>query len=121
MKQQGYNHNIRYKDVLFHVQTEDYGAEKASVVTQLFHSGMILHKESRSYQEHLQAPDLSLKITAMMKQQHKQVMRKLLAGEIDLPQNLLPKAQPPQDTQRTLEDEEGDYEKVRNYLGTEEF
>src|SRR5689334_11127551 len=45
----GYNHNIRYKDKVFHVQTEDNGLDAPNLVTQVFLGGQIVAIERASY------------------------------------------------------------------------
>jgi hypothetical protein len=38
----GFNHNIRHRGVVFHVQTEDSGVDNPHLFTHLFHGGTIL-------------------------------------------------------------------------------
>ena len=38
----GYNHNVRYRGIVFHVQTEDSGIINPHVFSHLFHGGVIL-------------------------------------------------------------------------------
>ena len=38
----GYNHNVRYAERLWHVQTEDSGVGNPHIFTHLFHDGTIL-------------------------------------------------------------------------------
>ena len=44
----GFNHNIRYKGQLYHVQTEDCGLKKANIVTLLYRGGTILNSKKTS-------------------------------------------------------------------------
>src|SRR5882724_11426117 len=37
----GYNHNVRYRGLVFHVQTEDSGVASPHLFTHLFHTGVI--------------------------------------------------------------------------------
>jgi hypothetical protein len=85
MLQAGFNHNIRYKEVLFHVQTEDYGRQKHIVVTQLFFGGTILGKTQTDYQEFLDLDDVADQIQELMKVQHVKMLRDLVAGKIMIP------------------------------------
>ena len=86
MIQAGFNHNIRYKNVLFHVQTEDYGRQKHVVVTQLFYQGTIVAKNQTDYQEFLDLDDISDQIDEMMKVQHIKMLKDLVAGKIPIPE-----------------------------------
>src|SRR5262249_18477381 len=45
----GYNHNVRYRGVIFHVQTEDSGLTNPHVFTHLFHGGVILSTRKLVY------------------------------------------------------------------------
>ena len=47
--QLGFNTNIRYQAVQFHVQTEDSGSARPHVITHLYHKGVILASEKREY------------------------------------------------------------------------
>ena len=38
----GYNHNVRYRGLVFHVQTEDSGVLSPHLFTHLFHHGVIV-------------------------------------------------------------------------------
>jgi len=87
-KQQGYNHNIRYCGVLFHVQTEDYGFEIHKIVTQLFHGGQLIAKKEQDYQSVLAQENAEEKIIAMMKKQHKSMLQELTEGMIAFPTNI---------------------------------
>jgi hypothetical protein len=47
----GFNTNIRYQQRLYHVQTEDGGADSPSIVTLLYQGGAILFSKKRSYED----------------------------------------------------------------------
>jgi hypothetical protein len=79
----GFNHNFRYQGEVFHVQTEDSGAKSARVVTLLFRGGTILAAEKYSYAELVGRGDLPRLVEERMKEQHKEMMRRLKAGEFD--------------------------------------
>jgi hypothetical protein len=108
MVQGGFNHNIRYKNVLFHVQTEDYGKQKHQVVTQLFHSGAIICKVQTDYQEFLDLDDVGEQIMELMKVQHIKMLKDLVSGKIDIPEYFFkdqkqPEAQVVENSQPTLD------------------
>jgi hypothetical protein len=75
----GYNHNVRYRGVVFHVQTEDSGLTNPHVFTHLFHGGVILSTRKLVYD-----PDASEEaVKALMQSQHKAVLRDLKNGSFD--------------------------------------
>jgi hypothetical protein len=45
----GYNHNVRYRGLVFHVQTEDSGVLAPHVFTHLFYEGVILSTRKLVY------------------------------------------------------------------------
>ncbi|HTJ46070.1 MAG TPA: hypothetical protein VL463_28390 [Kofleriaceae bacterium] len=75
----GYNHNVRFRGVVFHVQTEDSGLQNPHVFTHLFHGGVILSTRKLVYD-----PDASEEaVKALMQSQHKAVLRDLKNGSFD--------------------------------------
>ena len=75
----GYNHNVRYRGVVFHVQTEDSGLTNPHVFTHLFHGGVILSTRKLVYD-----PDASEEaVKALMQSQHKATLRDLKNGTFD--------------------------------------
>ncbi len=75
----GYNHNVRYAERLWHVQTEDSGVQNPHVFTHLFHDGTILATKRLDY-------DPTSEVTAvqkLMQAQHKSMLRELKAGAFD--------------------------------------
>ena len=45
----GYNHNVRYRGLVFHVQTEDSGVMSPHLFTHLFHEGVIISTRKLVY------------------------------------------------------------------------
>ncbi len=80
---QGYNHNIPYKNRIYHVQTEDSGVERPVVSTHMFHEGLILTSERFEYHELLDLDNWLPKVKRKMKDQHKRVMKALIHGDLD--------------------------------------
>lgn len=79
----GFNHNIRYKGRIFHVQTEDEGAGAAQVVTHVFLGGAILDTARNSYRALLEQPDWRDAVRDLMKAQHLEEIRKIYSGALD--------------------------------------
>lgn len=89
----GFNHNIRYKGELFHVQTEDSGLANPHIITLLYLGGTILASKKTSYADIIRADQLEQVVESIMKDQHKDMMRRLKSGEFDA--RLFPAATPP--------------------------
>ncbi|MBE0596483.1 MAG: hypothetical protein IH614_04370, partial [Desulfuromonadales bacterium] len=79
----GYNHNFRYKGVLYHVQTEDGGRNSPAIITHLFTGGTILSSKKTSYADILKIDRLESVVEELMKEQHREMLRRLRDGELD--------------------------------------
>ncbi|MDD5285611.1 MAG: hypothetical protein PHD54_07105 [Desulfuromonadaceae bacterium] len=79
----GFNHNVQYKGETFHVQTEDSGVANPQIVTLLFRGGVILCSQKISYSDILKMERVEEVVEGLMKEQHKNMMRRLKSGEFD--------------------------------------
>ena len=79
----GFNHNVNYKGEVFHVQTEDSGLSSPNITTLLYKGGVILCSKKTSYADILKMNDLEIVVEELMKEQHKELMRRLKSGEFD--------------------------------------
>jgi hypothetical protein len=79
----GFNHNVVYKGEVFHVQTEDSGVKNPHIITLLYRGGVILCSKKTSYADILMMEKLESVVEELMKDQHKDMMRRLKSGEFD--------------------------------------
>ena len=79
----GFNHNLQYKGETFHVQTEDSGVANPHIITLLYRGGVILCSQKISYADILKMDCLEVVVEELMKEQHKNMMRRLKSGEFD--------------------------------------
>lgn len=79
----GYNHNIRYKGEVFHVQTEDSGINTPHVITLLYLGGNIIASRKTSYADIVKMGNLNQVVEELMKEQHKDMLRRLKNAEFD--------------------------------------
>lgn len=83
----GYNHNVRHEGRIYHIQTEDSGIQYAHIITHLFVGGNIISSKKSSYGHLLDKgfdeERLEKEIQALMKDQHKDMMRELKGGAYD--------------------------------------
>jgi hypothetical protein len=75
----GYNHNVRHRGLLFHVQTEDSGVDNPHIFTHLFHGGVIIASRKLEYDRD-SAEEV---VKALMQAQHKASLKSLKAGTFD--------------------------------------
>jgi len=79
----GFNHNLMYKGEVFHVQTEDSGVANPHIITLLYRGGVIISSKKTSYSDILKMDNLEVVVEELMKEQHKNMMHRLKAGEFD--------------------------------------
>jgi hypothetical protein len=79
----GFNHNIKHKGRIYHIQTEDSGPKNPHIITHLFVGGNILASKKTEYTEILGKPDYEKTVRSMMEEQHKQMLRNLVNGVYD--------------------------------------
>lgn len=77
----GFNTNVRYKDVMYHVQTEDSGLQNPIIITLLYHSGAILASKKVGYSHLVDDPNVKDRVHDLMKDQHQNMMRELVSGK----------------------------------------
>ncbi len=83
----GANTNIRHRDVIFHVQTEDSGRANPHIISHLYHGGTILASEKTQYGEKLDSveeDDIEGMVRGLIESQHKEMLRRLKRGEFDV-------------------------------------
>jgi hypothetical protein len=76
----GFNHNIKHKGKVYHVQTEDSGINNPHIITHLFVGGNILASKKTSYADIVHAPNLAEVVRELMEEQHKEMLRNLING-----------------------------------------
>jgi hypothetical protein len=79
----GFNHNLKYKGKVFHVQTEDGGKDNPQIITHAFLGGVILDTVRQSYGDLLGKPNWQDALRDRMKAQHLEEIRKLFSGSFD--------------------------------------
>lgn len=79
----GSNTNVRYRGILFHVQTEDSGRANPHIISHLYHGGTILGSEKTDYSDRLEADDLLSVVRSLIETQHAEMLEKLNSGGFD--------------------------------------
>jgi hypothetical protein len=75
----GYNHNVKYKGRIYHVQTEDSGPANPRLFTHLYFEGTILASKRHEY-DALSAEDV---VRGLMQGQHKSILKDLKQSLLD--------------------------------------
>jgi hypothetical protein len=79
----GFNHNIKHRGRVYHVQTEDSGVSNPHIITHLFVGGNIVASKRTSYADILNAEHLPEIVRELMEEQHKEMLRNLMGGAFD--------------------------------------
>ncbi|MEY2934185.1 MAG: hypothetical protein RL033_4934 [Pseudomonadota bacterium] len=80
----GFNNNVRYRGMRFHIQTEDSGVTRPHILTHLFADGGRVIKSLRTdYAEFVDHPDRPAMIHRMMREQHRAMAIDLRDGRLD--------------------------------------
>jgi hypothetical protein len=79
----GANTNVRYRGIVFHVQTEDSGRANPHIISHVYHGGTILASEKTVYSDHVDAEDLEGLVRELIETQHRQMLTLLSSGGLD--------------------------------------
>ncbi len=79
----GFNHNIKHRGKMYHIQTEDSGLGNPHIITHLFVGGNILASKKTSYADIVGADNLAQVVRELMEEQHKEMLRNLVNGVYD--------------------------------------
>ena len=80
----GYNTDFKFKDKIYHIQTEDGGAGSPTITSLLYHGGAIIASRRTSYSDIIKADCLDEVVRELMMEQHKQVIRDFMQGKLDM-------------------------------------
>ncbi|MGE5789698.1 MAG: hypothetical protein ACM33C_02425 [Syntrophaceae bacterium] len=80
----GYNTDFKYQGKIYHVQTEDGGGNSPYITSLLYHQGAILASRKTSYADIIKADCLDEVVRELMMEQHKQMIRDLMQGKLEL-------------------------------------
>jgi hypothetical protein len=80
----GYNTDFKFQGKVYHCQTEDGGVNSPYVTSLLYLQGAILASRKTSYADILKADCLDGVVRELMMEQHKQMIRDLMHGKLDL-------------------------------------
>lgn len=81
----GFNNNIKAKDQIFHIQTEDSGLNSPHIITHLFaDGGRVVKSHKRVYAAAIDTePDIGAYVRQLMKAQHLEMVFQLREGRFD--------------------------------------
>ena len=77
----GFNTDIKYKGIVYHVQTEDKGLKNPKVETLIYRGGVILFAKRTPYNHILNSELLEEVVTRLMDEQHQTMINEVKAGK----------------------------------------
>ncbi len=80
----GYNTDFKFQGKIYHCQTEDGGTNSPYITSLLYLQGAILASRKTSYADILKADCLDEVVRDLMMAQHKQMIRDLMKGKLNL-------------------------------------
>ncbi len=80
----GYNTDFKFQGKVYHCQTEDGGVNSPFITSLLYFQGAILASRKTSYADILKADCLDDVVRDLMMEQHKQMIRDLMQGKLNL-------------------------------------
>lgn len=79
----GFNTDVKYKGVVYHVQTEDKGAANPLIETLIYKGGEILASRRLPYSDLVQGAHDEAAITRLMEDQHKGMIMEVKRGRFE--------------------------------------
>ena len=79
----GFNTDVKYRGVVYHVQTEDKGPQNPLIETLIYKGGEILASRRLPYGDLVKDPTDETTITKLMEDQHKGMMLEVKRGKFD--------------------------------------
>jgi hypothetical protein len=79
----GYNTDVKYGDIVLHVQTEDKGEGNPFIESLIYFGGQVVVAKRASYADKLQSGRKVEEVTALMEHQHRAMMKAIQAGKFD--------------------------------------
>ncbi len=82
----GHSSNVQVGETLYHIQTEDRGADHPFIDTTVYASGRLLHRRTTSYYDVLNTDgDLQEILRQRVEDQHHSVIEELRSGSFKAP------------------------------------
>jgi hypothetical protein len=79
----GFNTDVKYRGLVYHVQTEDKGEANPLIETLIYKGGEILASRRLPYADLIRSRDDEAAITKLMEDQHKGMIMEVKRGKFD--------------------------------------
>jgi hypothetical protein len=82
----GFNTDVKYRGLVYHVQTEDKGRDNPLIETLIYKGGEILASRRLPYADVVTGPETEATITRLMEEQHKAMILEVKKGRYAPPE-----------------------------------
>ena len=82
----GFNTDVKYRGVVYHVQTEDKGKDNPLIETLIYKGGEILASRRLPYSELVRDTNAEKAISSLMEEQHKAMILEVKHGKFAPPE-----------------------------------
>ena len=79
----GYNTDVKYGEIVLHVQTEDKGEGNPFIESLIYYGGQVVVAKRASYAEKLESGTVDTEVSTLMEHQHRTMMKAIQAGKFD--------------------------------------
>ena len=79
----GYNTDVRYREKVFHVQTEDKGLSNPTIESVVYHGGQVLFAKRSSYEDLVEQGTGPEGIASRIEHQHRMMIAAIKTGKLD--------------------------------------
>jgi hypothetical protein len=79
----GYNTDVRYGDIVLHVQTEDKGEGNPFIESLIYYGGQVVVAKRTSYADKLDSGHTGEEVSSLMEHQHRAMMKAIQTGKFD--------------------------------------
>lgn len=79
----GYNTDVRYREKVFHVQTEDKGLSNPTIESVVYHGGQVLFAKRSSYDDLVEQKAGADEIATRIEHQHRMMIAAIKSGKLD--------------------------------------
>jgi hypothetical protein len=86
----GFNTDVKYRGLVYHIQTEDKGRDNPLIETLIYKGGEILASRRLPYSELNRGPEAEKSIARLMEEQHKAMILEVKRGKFAPPVEILP-------------------------------
>jgi sulfur carrier protein len=85
----GFNSNVRVGEIVYHVQTEQRGADGGVIDTVVYIAGRVIHRAKTNFRDDEARDDSAARASDRVERQHKNIIAQLESGALPQPAGVL--------------------------------